>query len=705
LGTGALWAGGKGGPLQPGDLEPVNTFLGNSISVTNGNQNNQNQNAPLAPIAPGGRGGTGIFGDGSGVTSFSGATGTNGPSSSGGPNYSNTNNNGSAYTATTGKPVPTPTGTSGNPNVEPQVEPSAAVSPVAGASSSPSNSFFDNFSDSSGSAATGAQGQGSTVSGQFSTSGSGIFSSKGIFRNASSSDIQSAASLSPAEIEKQGLSDSLNKYAKAGNLPDQFQHGSFFAKVAGAGAIAPQEGASIQVGKDVYEFHGGTYVRIAAPKLAPERKPAGVAHLASTVELHANLGPVPIDRYEDKNDGILGACKQGVVVRDCIKAILADRAKQKVRGLRFMFGLTGGGYSTAIQEDGKISASWVKNLELFLKDVKDSGIRKIAPTPIFGGLSGDRAKQMEVTDGCTVDGHVNRKVKVKFFAGLPWGSRLEDGAPYDAGVVDAYKCSPSNPTFVGWKAIHSALENVLVAAQGNRLDVYELDLFHEMNVDWYTVEARMITDNKHAESGDPDLMKVARYLMTKHGFEASRVTYSVSDTAPSEPGYDCNSSYGDSARVAGLSALLEAIQGSPFGHAKDWSVEKGLGCGGSTAGRIRLPTKHNLPRLVDVHSYTTGEPGMIRVETTLWANAVDSAMKRRGLASATFILGETHSNTRGPNGKSCEGAAPDAGVELARAFNDSKLAARGAILRPWFNATSSCYSPIQRLNPPFVPSH
>jgi hypothetical protein len=492
---------------------------------------------------------------------------------------------------------------------------------------------------------------------------------------------------------------------KAGNLPEQFAHGSFFAKVAGAGPIAPQEGASIQVGQDVYEFHGGSYVRIAAPKALPERKPAGVAHLGPTIDLHANLGPVPIDRYEDINDNILGACKHGEKIRDCVKSILADRAKQHVHGLRFMFGLLGGGYSTAIQEDGKLSAAWTRNFALFLQDVKESGIRKIALTPIFGGWAGDRMKLLEVTDECVPENHPKRKVKLKFYAGLPWGSRLEDGSPHGAGNVDAYKCSPANPIFVGWNAIDGALESALHAAKDARLDVYELDLLHEINVDWFTVEARMITDNKHVQSGDPDLLKIARFLMTKYGFEASRVTYSVSDTAPSEPGYDCASSYGDSARVAALSALLEAISGSPFGHAKDWSIDKGLGCGGSTSSRIRLPTKHNLPRIVDVHSYTTGEPHIIKVETTLWTNAVDGAMKRRGLASATFVLGETHSNTRGPNGKSCEGASPDAGIELARAFNDSKLAQRGAILRPWYNEASSCYPLVQRLNPPLVPSH
>jgi hypothetical protein len=114
--------------------------------------------------------------------------------------------------------------------------------------------------------------------------------------------------------------------------------------------------------------------------------------------------------------------------------------------------------------------------------------------------------------------------------------------------------------------------------------------------------------------------------------------------------------------------------------------------------------KHQLPSLIDIHSYTAGEPKTVRVETTLWANAVESAAKRRGLASATFVLGETHSNTVGPNGRSCEGAPADAGIEVAKAFSDSKLGGHRSILRPWFNEASSCYPMIQKLNPPFIPS-
>jgi hypothetical protein len=106
-----------------------------------------------------------------------------------------------------------------------------------------------------------------------------------------------------------------------------------------------------------------------------------------------NLGPMPLDSYWNPNYGILSNtnCTYGSIIRDCITAHLTRFRNQGATGVRFFFGLGGGGYSTAFNTNGTVRQAWLNNLDQFFVDLINLGYGKVTPTAVLGFWSGDSA--------------------------------------------------------------------------------------------------------------------------------------------------------------------------------------------------------------------------------------------------------------------------------------------------------------------------
>src|SRR5689334_17711763 len=82
------------------------------------------------------------------------------------------------------------------------------------------------------------------------------------------------------------------------------------------------------------------------------------ATIANPSNLQVNLGPVPLDYYDQLhrwsnyfgNNGL--SCPPNASVQGCYQAVLPNWYAQKVRGVRFMFYYCGGGYSTPLTTCG-----------------------------------------------------------------------------------------------------------------------------------------------------------------------------------------------------------------------------------------------------------------------------------------------------------------------------------------------------------------
>jgi hypothetical protein len=424
--------------------------------------------------------------------------------------------------------------------------------------------------------------------------------------------------------------------------------------------------------------------------------------VAANSSLQANLGPLPVDLYLARNSQpgglVVPNCPASYAVRACIQTQLASFHRQNVTGLRFMFGIGGGGNSTAITPDGTLRPAWVQNLRLFLADVKASGIPAVTPTPVWGAWGGDFSVRRTVFDGCQ-----QRLVTYTFFPAQPFGSLTTNFYPADGGMNAAYTCSPANPIFVGWRKLYAMLDQVLGAVQQSGLAMTELDIVNEINLSWFTVTARMIYDNTDSQTPrDADVLGNIRQLLAKHGFSPGAATYSVGATSTSAAGWTCPDAWSDSARLDMLDALWGAFAGphSAFGHPPDlWKrFRHGLACdpaGLQTPVMVQLPISHTPPSIIDVHDYTdvqtasptgapTNQPDLTTpdaseiADTTALDNGLAAFMRRHNVAGDTIIFGETYSadNAYGPKPKNI---IPD----KLQAYAASGLSTHKVIFRPW----------------------
>lgn len=209
----------------------------------------------------------------------------------------------------------------------------------------------------------------------------------------------------------------------------------------------------------------------------------------STAAVEVNLGPVPFDHYNDLNAGYLpdsnstyGNCSFYATVRWCIQNYVAGYVAEGASGVRFQFGLGGGGYSTPFDASGNLRSTWESNLAEFFSDLYAAGIRNITPTPALQYFPGDGASDQgsntpsissQVVSQCNISGVVNTNgTTVSYVSGSGFSTydlmRSFDGELITAMVINgvAYDVqsfnsdgtltltsSAGNQSNVGWGAV------------------------------------------------------------------------------------------------------------------------------------------------------------------------------------------------------------------------------------------------------------
>lgn len=449
--------------------------------------------------------------------------------------------------------------------------------------------------------------------------------------------------------------------------------------------------------------------------------------------LHVNLGGVPIDQYNANNTGQLPNCPSSSYpkVQDCYMSLLQKFKSQDASGVRFRFSVWRA--MKKVGSDYQVDSAWLGNLRAFLQDIKNEGYTYVTPSPLFFGTSGEGEQniKVDVTEGgCT--NSVPTKVELTFWPTAPFGWEQGKG-PFAAGKDQSYNCSPANPIFVGWDNIYEVIDALLAEIAAKGLVVYEFDLLNEINLHWFTVEARFIYDNMTDHTGDRDVLAKVRALMSQHGFSPDRVAYSPKTSRTSDPRGDCFSLYGDSARVIGLSEVTAGIAGGAVGHGDNWYDYKTganyLPCRKNAdppGGMATIPVYHTQPSVIDIHDYScllidkwTCDLNKTSADTQVEAETLFTKIRQyknaycpggwhgynANICNAQVIVGETHSNTVNGN-QTCEGAPVNSAEGEVLGYNASTLAGTTTIvMQPWYHALNSCYpfdNPV--VNPPYDPS-
>jgi len=449
--------------------------------------------------------------------------------------------------------------------------------------------------------------------------------------------------------------------------------------------------------------------------------------------LHPNVGAVPIDQYTANNTGQFANCPADPYpkVQDCYKSLLQKFKSQEASGVRFRFSVWRA--MEKVGSDYQVKSSWLNNLDAFLQDIKNQGYTYVTPSPMFSGTLGEGEQVIgdaEVLDSGCPD-NKGALITLTFWPTAPFG--WDANGPYAAGYDKSYNCSPENPIFVGWDNIYEVIDALLAKVAAKGLVVYEFDLLNEMNLHWFTVEARFIYDNVTGHSGDRDVLTKVRSLMSQYGFSPDRVTYSAATSRTSSPGGECLSIYGDSARLIALSEVTAGINGGLVGHGIGWTDRDSsamfLPCRAGetkTIDMAHLPVYHTQPSLIDVHDYScllatkhACDLSKTSADTYLEAKTVFTRIREYrtaycpggwhgynpNICNAQVIVGETHSNTSNGN-QTCEGAPLNSAEGEVLGYNDSTLAGTTTIvMQPWYHAVGGCYpfgNPV--INPPYDPT-
>jgi hypothetical protein len=499
---------------------------------------------------------------------------------------------------------------------------------------------------------------------------------------------------------------------------------------------------------------------------------SGAPDLRSAISAHSrlqvNLGPVPVDKYLLTNydsiyrHGYVPGCSTTRTVRACYQQMFASFAQQRVEGVRFMFYFCGGSYSTALNRCGtyngtSLNATWANNMRLFLQDLATARIYRITPTPQWGyGYDANIPYCLDGSFSCgSEDGNYNwyrnsrqsslndgvvwarvpdscsatpgATVALFFWPGLPFGVRPANtiGDPVGAWKLlfnNSYNCSPTNPYFAGWQHMYDVISSMLGAARNAGLVVHEFDIANEINIPEATAEMRLITDNKHTDTGNGNLLDVINYYLGYYGFSTQRVTWSIAEYRSGANLFNCGSMYGDSARILRLSSMLAAIGGAAVGWPVMASTNNWLTCGGAAASDwVSQPRSYPLPGIIDMHPYNVQSSEDARIAYNSYKALLDSWGPAGNywhgnvprLYNAEVMIGETHSNQTHPGtGKSCEGEVNPsllAGYQI-NGFNMSGLAnsSRVAVFRPWQNfaywdrVNGGCYQVPAIINPPYT---
>lgn len=386
----------------------------------------------------------------------------------------------------------------------------------------------------------------------------------------------------------------------------------------------------------------------------------------SPSKLEVNLAAVPLDQYSYSNlnsSGLVDGCATTTSIRACYQNILSNYASQGVTGIRFQFGLGGGGGSTAFYPNPQtgvltpsVNPPWLTNLQSFFSDVHAAGIYNITPTPAMDGWTATPT-QVTVSRSGSCPGPTNNPNNPQdvlyFYPWLPYGTVYTETStdppafayyPDGQNQNGCYSASPSNPTFSpgnqpywGWQPVFTLFGDVFAAARAAGLTIEEFDLSNEVDLWDFPVQARIIYDN----ITDTAVFSSIGSLLISNGFSSAAVTTSVSAGSPNEAGpypSDCESLYGDSAMLLHLSELLAAVTANDFGQTSGsvssaddgpppnggggmWCYNpsppygpvngNGQACGAQgssgwaqcvTYGMISTPVPQAVPSVLDIHS-------------------------------------------------------------------------------------------------------
>jgi hypothetical protein len=377
----------------------------------------------------------------------------------------------------------------------------------------------------------------------------------------------------------------------------------------------------------------------------------GAAQLLPHTSLEVNMGyldfgdatRVLYTTESTANYPVLSAYCGSLMYQACIEKILASYQLQQITGVRFQFDM-----HQAL--DGlSLNANWFAGLNAFFADLKMARITNITPT--IGWIAADWGQYYTAATVQPFTGAANCSAYLTNLQQAVYQNtgqyiqlwRFSPTAPFGEYCInpsncaannnccsssaqwqgiwqvaaqwnnDSYNCAPANPSnFVGWTAIYSAVGAMLQAASSQGLTVTELDAQNEMTLDQFPVYARLIVDNTNS---DNLVLTNLRQAMSNNGFVPGNVIYSVYHIEASTPLFDCNSVYGDSARVIEVSEVQSAIDGMYFGWASDDTGTGGLGCGGTTTYMSQpLPFSQPAPAVIDMHD----DPCVGDCDPTVW---------------------------------------------------------------------------------------
>ena len=460
-----------------------------------------------------------------------------------------------------------------------------------------------------------------------------------------------------------------------------------------------------------------------------ESTPSG-CHIGSAA-LEINLGPLPVDNYLDRNNGygaLYSSCPTTSSVRSCIINYLKNSVNgykiQGVTGVRFQFGLGGGGNSTPFNSDGTVSKKWANNLQMFFSDLaRNVGIKNITPTPNLGLFGGDPYTLQTGVSSCVPS------ETLLFVKWLPYG--LMPGTYYPDCQDDnnAYTTGASNPVFWGWQPFFNLMNTVLSRAAAQGLNVEELDVQNEIDLLHFTVQGRLIYDETTSPFTDV-LGTIQGMMNTYFGSGASsRATFSTTVALPTSDGSDCTSVYGPSAMIieqdeitAAYDASIYSAIGKPTGYTQPYGSQ--LYCGGSASGMFQFPHSHTQPLINDFHPYIHPYTGSLGDATSrnfyddvwnfLYYRSFTSHKAMMGEVSPTqndcdtFVTSMAYSNVNGFNGyldsksdDKCQGHSSSSHSQSCL----YEYAASNTVIRVWENeqALSGCYVMPYTINPPYSP--
>jgi hypothetical protein len=503
-----------------------------------------------------------------------------------------------------------------------------------------------------------------------------------------------------------------------------------------------REGQTYGFWVKVTDSLGATATKTFTLAIGPAVQP-----ISGPSRLEVGLSYMPFDDYDFAHlasSKFPTSCPPGSSVRSCFQTVLGELRAQGVTGVRIFFQLCGPD-STPLVNCGQpwtqvyfagSNSTWMNHVKDFFWDVRNAGIQNITLTPAHeGGAPYSMVKSATRTPisppppaepiHCA-----DAPDTIYFYPSAPLGYKpvaCDEGTcyyPIGEGVNTAYNCAPINPYFVGWQNQYDVINAMLAAAAEKQLTVSELDFEQELNIMDFPALARFIVDNAQGDSGQSNVRDALRYYMGLHGFDTGRVTWSAgwsNSTLAWSPSNDanCTSVYAGYARTMVADQIAAAIGGGLIGRPRDPSPPVGPGtgyltCNGNTDIMFQMPTYGTQPNILDVHlrpcvaqadgphCVLNDAAAAVQSEARIDFDDIVNYIARFPL-TATVMLGETHSNTDNGAGALCEGGTLNAPAQTVAGFNQSALAGRSVVFRPWMqlqNPSGDCfkYPGNQRVN-------